>query len=143
MDKVYYVYRHLCPNGKAYIGVTTNPKRRWEANGCNYQDHPLFWSAIELFGWNNIQHKILFQCKDKNIARTKEKKLANYYQYYNLSLNAGNGHSHSPSLKNKQNVAAMRRRTKMSEETKQKIREACIKRTGTKYFKHRLEAMEE
>lgn len=36
MSKLYYVYRHLCPDGIAYIGMTTNPKRRWEANGCNY-----------------------------------------------------------------------------------------------------------
>ena len=24
MSKLYYVYRHLCPDGSAYIGVTTN-----------------------------------------------------------------------------------------------------------------------
>lgn len=139
MGKIYYVYRHLCPDGRAYIGVTSNPKRRWEANGCNYFDHPIFYDAIKMFGWKNIEHKILFSCLNKNIARIKEKKLAMYYQYYGLSLNAGNGHSHSPTESNRKKVAEMRKRTPMKEETKEKIRKACKQRKGTKYFKHRIE----
>jgi GTP-binding protein EngB required for normal cell division len=139
MNKTYYVYRHLCSDGRAYIGITTNPKRRWEANGCNYYDHPVFKEAIDLFGWENIEHKIIFSCSDKYKARDKEKKLAMYYQYYNLSLNAGNGHSHSPTLSTRQKVAEVRRKTTMTEETKEKIRQACKKRKGIKYFKRRIE----
>ena len=138
MIKLYYVYRHLCPDGSAYIGMTTNPKRRWEANGCNYYDHPIFRDAIEKFGWKNIEHKILFTCSDKETARIKEKKIALYYQYYGLSLNAGDGHSHSPTKENRKKVSEMRKRTKMSDETKDKIRQAAKKRIGTKYFKNRI-----
>lgn len=140
---MYFVYRHICPDGKAYVGVTTNPKRRWEANGCNYFDHPIFYAAIKNFGWNNIKHIISFSCEDKHIARIKEKKIAGYYQYYGLSLNAGNGHSHSPSEHNRQKVAEVRRKYIMSEETRHKIAEAMKRRVGTKYFKRRLQAMEE
>lgn len=62
-----------------------------------------------------------------------------YYQYYGLSLNAGNGHSHSPTKENRKKVSEMRKRTKMSDETKDKIRQAAKKRIGTKYFKNRIE----
>ena len=138
MDKLYYVYRHICPNNKVYVGVTTNPKRRWEANGCTYFDHPIFCSAIKEFGWKNIKHQIAFICKSKELARRKEIKLANYYSYYGLSLNAGNGHSHTPPLQNRQRVSEARKHYVMSEETRQKIGEACKRRVGTKYFKHRI-----
>lgn len=138
MDKVYYVYRHLCPDGRAYIGVSTNPKRRWEAHGCNYKGHPIFYAAIARFGWENIQHKILFRCADKKSARDKEKKLANYYQYYSLSLNAGNGHSHPCSERSKKAVSEMRKRTTVSESTREKIREANKKRVGKKHNIFRL-----
>lgn len=143
MDNNYYVYRHICPDGKVYVGVTTNPKRRWEAHGSNYFDHPIFCAAIKNFGWDNIKHIIAFSCADKDKARRKEKKLAEYYQYYGLSLNAGNGHSHSPSAQNRQKVAEARRKAVMSEETRRKIAKAIKRRVGTKYLKHRLQAMEE
>ena len=125
------------------MGITTNPKKRWEANGYNYFDHPIFYAVIKKFGWNNIKHVIAFTCKNKQLARVKEMKIANHYQYYGLSLNAGNGQSHTPSLENRQKISEMRKNYIMSEETKRKIGEASKKRVGTKYFKHRLETKED
>lgn len=55
----YYVYIHTCPNGKKYIGLTTNqPSKRWGYNGIHYKSNKHFYSAIQLYGWSNIDHKI-------------------------------------------------------------------------------------
>ena len=54
------VYRHTSPSGKVYIGITSkNPKRRW-AYGYGYNHCSVFRKAILKYGWNNINHEILF-----------------------------------------------------------------------------------
>lgn len=54
------VYKHICPNGKVYIGRTSiKPELRWGENGCGYLGQ-LFCNAIIEFGWNNIKHIILY-----------------------------------------------------------------------------------
>lgn len=50
------IYKHVCPNGKVYIGVSINPKGRWGKNGICYGKTSRFAKAIEEFGWKNIQH---------------------------------------------------------------------------------------
>ena len=57
---MYIVYKHTCPNGKVYIGITSREaKLRWNCgNGYNNNKH--FKSAIVKYGWNNIKHEILF-----------------------------------------------------------------------------------
>ena len=42
----YCVYKHTCPNGKVYIGVTSqNPLRSWN-NGNGYRGNEHFYRAI-------------------------------------------------------------------------------------------------
>lgn len=54
-----YIYCHISPSGKKYIGqTTTNLEHRFN-NGKNYISSPVFWKAIEKYGWNNFQHIIL------------------------------------------------------------------------------------
>lgn len=135
MNRLYYVYIHICPDGKAYVGMTSNPKRRWEANGYNYLDHPIFADAIHQYGWNNILHLIVFTSNNKREARSKEAEIASYYYNHGISLNAGNGHSHSPSIENRRAVSIMRKNYHASEETRRKIAEGNKRRVGMKYKK--------
>jgi len=59
MERKYVVYRHTCPNGKVYIGITKQfPENRWK-NGIGYKSSPHFWNAIQKYGWENIKHEIL------------------------------------------------------------------------------------
>lgn len=59
-QKVYYVYIHITPSNKKYIGITRQvPKYRWK-NGRGYDRNPHFYNAILSYGWENIQHIIIF-----------------------------------------------------------------------------------
>ena len=56
----YKVYIHKFPNGKAYIGITRQePKIRW-GGGNGYVRNEYMHRAIKKYGWENIEHIILF-----------------------------------------------------------------------------------
>lgn len=77
MDKKWIVYVHIFPNKKKYFGITSKrPNGRWE-NGKGYsQEHqPIMYNAIKKYGWDNIQHIILFENLTKQEAELKEKEL--------------------------------------------------------------------
>lgn len=101
----YYVYKHLVPNGKIYIGITKqNPNRRWR-NGHGYIDSILFFNAIIKYGWINIKHEIL----DQNVSFEKACELEKYYiQLYksndsNYGYNIKSGYSNKTIKKTKEN----------------------------------------
>ena len=65
---MYCVYKHTSPNGKVYIGITgENPNKRWQ-NGKGYKPNKHFYSAIEMYGWENIKHEILYSGLSKSEA---------------------------------------------------------------------------
>ena len=54
------IYKHTSPSGEVYIGQTCKkPEHRWE-NGKGDEGCTLFLSAIQKYGWDSIQHEILF-----------------------------------------------------------------------------------
>lgn len=90
--KKYCVYKHTCPNGKAYIGLTCrNPLVRWNY-GFGY-DTQLFGKAVRKYGWQNIKHEILFTDLDEKEAGEVEKKLIQEYHTlnpkYGYNINSG------------------------------------------------------
>lgn len=59
-DATYSLYMHIFPNGKKYVGVTSQkPENRWLLNGIGYKGQPFMWKAIQKYGWDNVEHKIL------------------------------------------------------------------------------------
>lgn len=91
----YYVYMHIFPNKKVYIGITSQkPKRRW-CNGKGYKNNQYMTNAILKYGWDNIEHIILYKNKNKKEAEEIERRLIKEYksnkkQYgYNI-LDGGN-----------------------------------------------------
>jgi group I intron endonuclease len=62
-DKKYIVYRHIFPNGKSYIGITSQHPywRRWRG-GHGYAGQPKVWNAIRKYGWENVRHEVLSEC---------------------------------------------------------------------------------
>ena len=67
MENNYSVYQHVTPDGMYYFGQTNNIKRRWRNNGAEYKRTAL-QPYIEKFGWENIQHIILFRDQTKEDA---------------------------------------------------------------------------
>ena len=53
-----YLYKLTFPNGMVYIGTTFDIDKRWDNNGSHYKSQKV-WSAIQEFGWNNIEKEIL------------------------------------------------------------------------------------
>lgn len=61
-----YIYKHTTPSNKSYIGQTIqSPEDRWK-NGLRYKDSVLFGRAIYKYGWDNIEHDILWEVEYDN-----------------------------------------------------------------------------
>ena len=67
MENNYSVYQHVTPDGMYYFGQTNNIKRRWSSNGIQYKETSLY-PYIEKYGWDNIQHIVLFKDQTKENA---------------------------------------------------------------------------
>ena len=67
MKNNYSVYQHVTPDGMYYFGQTNNIKRRWRNNGAGYKGTAL-QPYIEKFGWDNIQHIVLFKDQTRENA---------------------------------------------------------------------------
>ena len=81
----YTVYMHVTPNGKRYIGITSRkPEYRWNG-GRAYKNQPHFQNAIHKYGWDNIQHVILFSGLSKDEAVRKEIELIAAFETTNTS----------------------------------------------------------
>ena len=130
----YWVYVHVCPNGKRYVGITTAPKpeMRWK-EGRGYE-HQLFGRAVRKYGWDNITHEV-FEVESEEEMYYAEKYLIAYYHTteskfgYNRSIGGESGSSGcrcSEELRKKMSEAAKERwsdpeyRKKLSEAHKGK-----------------------
>lgn len=66
----YVVYLHVSPSNKTYIGITKQSvTRRWQ-NGYAYRNNPHFFNAIQKYGWDAFEHRILY--KNMSIEQAKE-----------------------------------------------------------------------
>ena len=74
MENNYSVYQHVTPDNMHYFGQTNNIKRRWRNNGAKYKKTSL-QPYIEKFGWDNIQHIVLFENQSKEDALSIEDSL--------------------------------------------------------------------
>lgn len=121
MEKKFVVYAHIFPNGKIYIGITSQlVQRRWR-NGKAYSSNVRMTRAINKYGWDNIEHQILFDGLAQSTAEQIEKELI-----YRLSLqDESRGY----------NIAGGGTHPQHSEETRRKIGEKSFGRTHTEKFK--------
>lgn len=123
----YCVYCHTTPSGKKYVGMSSNPVKRW-AGGNGYKKNPVFAKAIEKYGWNSITHEILYSELDRCTAERVERQLIKEWnltdERYGLNLVGGagcvaNGTRRRMSEARKGNSYCTGR--KMSTETKRRI----------------------
>ena len=111
---------HTSPSGKRYIGITKQkPERRWRAKGQGYKNNSYFAKAIQKYGWDNFEHKILYKYLTQQEAEEKEMELISYYKTSNkkYGYNLDNGGNSVGTL---------------TEETKEKLRQANLGRKANK-----------
>ena len=59
LDGLYTVYVHKTPSNKFYVGITGRPVEvRWQKGGGGYRGQ-VFFRAIQKYGWDNIEHRII------------------------------------------------------------------------------------
>ena len=92
LEHCYTVYIHLFPNGKNYVGITSQyPEDRWR-KGRGYIGQSLVYNAIKKYGWENIEHFIFASNLTGPEALNMEKILiqklkSNNRQYgYNITI---------------------------------------------------------
>lgn len=103
----WYVYIHIFPNNKKYIGITSQSlKNRWR-DGKGYKEQPIIWNAIQKYGWDNIEHKILFENLSKEEAEKKEKELIKEFDtlfYNNKGYNVQEGGLNHQNIINREEI---------------------------------------
>ena len=67
MENNYIVYQHVTPDNMYYFGQSQNVEKRWSNNGIQYKGTSLY-PYIEKYGWDNIQHIVLFRDQTKENA---------------------------------------------------------------------------
>lgn len=107
-------------NNKYYIGITRQSiQNRWRRNGEGYRTQPKFYQAIQKYGWNNFEHKILYEKLTAEEASLIEQRLIVEYD----------------SIKNGYNISPGGTTTNHSQETKEKIRQSLIGKHHTEETK--------
>lgn len=90
---MYSVYCHIFPNGKKYIGISKDPKKRWGHNGEYYNTQKKVARAIKKYGWENVRHIILADGLTKEEAEAEEIRLIaendSINNGYNYSIGGG------------------------------------------------------
>lgn len=129
-NKTFSVYIHTFPNGKKYIGISKNIKKRFR-NGKGYEGQPIVWGAIQKYGWKNVKTEIILSDLSEEEAKEKEIFLISKYKTnlrefgYNQTLGGegANGRKLTESQKREiaKRMSACNKGRKLTEEHKEKI----------------------
>ena len=91
-----YIHKNLI-NGKVYIGQTCKTlQERSGLNGKKYKDSTRFYEDIEKYGWDNFEHKVLYDNLSCEEANKLERELIKQYKSldsnygYNVASGGGN-----------------------------------------------------
>ena len=122
----YKVYIHKFPNGKAYVGITRQePKIRW-GGGNGYVRNEYMHRAIKKYGWENIEHIILFDGLSEEDACEIEKSLIKKYRTNEKEFGY--------------NIESGGQCSNLAESTKQKLREAHIGKSASEETREKMRA---
>lgn len=128
-EKTYKVYKHVFPNGKVYVGITSQPLTcRWRS-GKGYGNNPYITRAIQKYGWDNIKHYVVKGDFTLDEANAYEKALIAKYQSNNpkFGYNLTSGGDGCPGLS-----------WSHTEESKRKISAANKGKVRTKEMREHL-----
>lgn len=138
---MYTVYKHKNKlNGKVYIGITgRNVKDRWGYNGNGYCRNPYFNKAIKKYGWDNFDHKILYENLTKEQAEQMEMKLIAYYDSTNrdkgYNIDKGGSGAERLTEETKRKISESHKGIIPNEETRKKLSKAKSGKNNPNYGK--------
>lgn len=85
LDNWYSIYQHIFPDGKMYFGMTKSyPPTRWGKNGNGYRVNREMTEAIQKYGWDNVEHRILARNLTYEEATDLEANLIIKHKTYDL-----------------------------------------------------------
>lgn len=119
------VYIYTFPNGKKYIGQTTQTLAKRASRGNNYKSSPAVYNAIQKYGWDNIQKETI-ECQSEEEMDNLERELIAKYKTTDINFgynieDGGNKNKH------------------LSEETKKKLSDLNKGENNPHYGKPRSE----
>ena len=141
----YWVYVHVCPNGKRYVGCTTQarPELRWK-EGRGYYRNKHFYSAILKYGWDNITHEV-FEVDSAEEMYRKEVELISFYhsndpEYgYNNSVGGESGSlGCTRSEETRKKMSEAHKGQIRSEESRQRIAESNRRKAKDPEFRRKI-----
>jgi len=131
----YFVYCHILPNNKYYIGVAKDLEKRW-AKGEGYKANKPLYNAIQKYGWDNVKHIIIQDYKEKRCAESAENLLiyvfnaSNKHFGYNRASYLGNiGTNEKERTEELEHIQKIR---KIKKENLKQLQEAYQRRKGAK-----------
>lgn len=171
--KNYILYEHISPNGKRYIGITgRDVNSRWQ-RGSGYKANKYFYNAIQKYGWSNFEHNIIKENLSLEEANKLEREYILKYNTldpdfgYNHSIGGEKFEGYHLTEEHKRRVSdgtkkamqdpeirkkcskgrlgkpAYNKGKHLSEETKEKIRQANLGSNNPNYGRKRKPLTEE
>ena len=78
------IYKYTSPSNKCYIGQTSKTQHgRAGEGGSQYERCPVFWRAIQKYGWDNFTYEVLETVSTPEKANEKEVYYISLYQSNN------------------------------------------------------------
>ena len=131
--KRYSVYKHIAPDGRVYIGITSQkPMARW-MGGNGYKGNTYFTRAIKKYGWDNFQHIILAENLSEEDAKAMEIGLISHYKSnerkYGFNISSGGESKKGTKISEwqKQRISEASKGRLVSESTRKKLSNATSK----------------
>ena len=138
-NQEYCVYAHINKtNGKIYIGQTCQkPEKRWR-RGQGYWHNQHFWNAIEKYGWNGFEHKIIASNLTFDEANNLEKLLIEKLDTMNpdKGYNCTSGGNKKKTISEETRKRLRESHLNYSEEMIQRMRERMSGKNHPNYGKH-------
>lgn len=145
-EKKWTVYVHINKtNGKRYVGITSreNLNHRWR-NGYGYIENPHFNSAIEKYGWDGFEHKVVHSGLSADDAKLAEKRLIKEWNTrdrkygYNMTSGGDGTPDYHPSIETRRKLSEARRKENLSEETLRRRSEGLRGRKFSEEHKRKI-----
>ena len=139
-----YTFKNLI-NGKIYVGQTNKPEKRlWEHLHAAKEGHvSLLYYAIRKYGEENFIFEVIEDCEN-DLANEREKYWISKFDSFENGYNMTTGGDHfSLSVEAKKKIGDRFRGKHLSEEHKQKLREANKRKKPPQHTEETLRKMSE